>query len=85
MLFVFEIVSKVFPDLDIMIFKKLLFFSFFNNGNKLSKKKIFFFICEFRKLYIAFVPRIDPPIPINLIEENLFLNLFKNLFEYEYL
>tara|TARA_B100002052_G_scaffold48174_1_gene41205 strand:+ start:782 stop:949 length:168 start_codon:yes stop_codon:yes gene_type:complete len=50
-----------------------------------QKKRFFFFICELRKLYIAFVPRMDPPIPINLIEENLFLNLSKNLFEYEYL
>ena len=54
-----EIVSSVLPDLEIIIFKFLFKFNFnFSDAFKLSINLKFFIILCFKKLYIAFDPKI---------------------------
>ena len=81
----FTIVSRVFPDLEIIKFSKFLVFMFFCFFKlKLSLKLKSFLILFLKKLYIDLAPNEDPPIPIKLIFE-YFLSLFKNFLLYEYL
>ena len=74
---IFDIVSKVFPDFEItnVTFFFVLFFSKFTS-EKLSMNSNFLNFGS-KKLYTAFAPRIEPPMPINL-KLLKFLNFNKN-------
>ena len=70
---IFDNVSMVLPDFDVIINKTFDKFFFFIKlmafaSSRSLKKYVFFFIFSLKKELIASTPNIDPPIPMNAID-----------------
>ena len=73
-----DIVSKVLPDFDTIIFNCFLLNLSSLLRFRLSKKVTFFLILNLRNEYIALIPNTEPPIPTIFKSLNL-LYFFNSL------